>query len=57
MMARRLAELRLVFHVMTDPEQFHRPYLGRNRVIAVSFSRSVTGTTWPLPPKKLIVFV
>ncbi len=34
MMRRALAELRLVFHAVTDPEQFHRPYLGRNRVIA-----------------------
>ena len=34
MMRRALAELRLVFHAMTDPEQFHAPYLGRNRVIA-----------------------
>jgi DNA-binding GntR family transcriptional regulator len=33
-MRRALAELRLVFHVITDPEQFHRPYLERNRVIA-----------------------
>lgn len=28
-----LAELRLVFHVMADPEGFHRPYLTRNREI------------------------
>lgn len=28
-----LAELRLVFHVMADPEGFHRPYLSRNREI------------------------
>jgi hypothetical protein len=34
MMRRALAELRLAFHAMTDPEQFHGPYLGRNRVIA-----------------------
>jgi DNA-binding GntR family transcriptional regulator len=33
-MRRALAELRLVFHVITDPEQFHAPYLGRNREIA-----------------------
>jgi DNA-binding GntR family transcriptional regulator len=33
-MRRALAELRLVFHAISDPEQFHRPYLGRNRVIA-----------------------
>jgi DNA-binding GntR family transcriptional regulator len=33
-MRRALAELRLAFHAMTDPEQFHGPYLGRNRVIA-----------------------
>ena len=31
MMRRALAELRLVFHAMTDPEEFHGPYLGRNR--------------------------
>jgi DNA-binding GntR family transcriptional regulator len=34
LMRRVLAELRLVFHVMTDPEQFHRPFLARNKVIA-----------------------
>jgi DNA-binding GntR family transcriptional regulator len=34
MMRRALAELRLAFHAMTDPEQFHGPYVGRNRVIA-----------------------
>lgn len=28
-----LAELRLVFHVMSDPRRFHEPYLSRNRVI------------------------
>jgi DNA-binding GntR family transcriptional regulator len=33
-MRRALAELRLVFHVITDLEQFHAPYLGRNREIA-----------------------
>jgi DNA-binding GntR family transcriptional regulator len=34
LMRRALAELRLVFHAMTDLEQFHAPYLTRNRVIA-----------------------
>ena len=34
LMRRALAELRLVFHVMTDPELFHRPFLARNKVIA-----------------------
>jgi DNA-binding GntR family transcriptional regulator len=28
-----LAELRLVFHVMADPQRFHEPYLERNRGI------------------------
>lgn len=28
-----LAELRLVFHVMADPQRFHEPYLARNREI------------------------
>lgn len=28
-----LAELRLVFHVMADPQRFHEPYLARNRQI------------------------
>ncbi|NKQ54819.1 GntR family transcriptional regulator [Amycolatopsis sp. K13G38] len=28
-----LAELRLVFHVMVDPQPFHEPYLTRNRQI------------------------
>lgn len=36
LMRRALAELRLVFHVMADPQQFHAPYLARNRVIAAS---------------------
>lgn len=30
---RLLAELRLVFHVMTDPQPFHEPYLERNQEI------------------------
>jgi DNA-binding GntR family transcriptional regulator len=34
LMSRALAELRLAFHAMTDPEQFHRPYVERNRLIA-----------------------
>jgi len=34
LMRRALAELRLIFHVMADPEEFHAPYLERNRVIA-----------------------
>ncbi|HEY3977855.1 MAG TPA: GntR family transcriptional regulator [Streptosporangiaceae bacterium] len=34
LMRRALAELRLVFHAMADPEQFHAPYLQRNRTIA-----------------------
>jgi DNA-binding GntR family transcriptional regulator len=34
LMRRALAELRLIFHVMADPEQFHAPYLERNRIIA-----------------------
>jgi DNA-binding GntR family transcriptional regulator len=34
LMRRALTELRLVFHVMTDPERFHRPFLARNKVIA-----------------------
>jgi DNA-binding GntR family transcriptional regulator len=29
-----LAELRLVFHVMANPREFHQPYLSRNRDIA-----------------------
>jgi hypothetical protein len=32
-MRRALAELRLVFHVMKDPEEFHRPFVAKNRVI------------------------
>ncbi|MGD3106947.1 GntR family transcriptional regulator [Streptomyces sp. YGL11-2] len=31
-----LAELRLVFHVMADPQRFYAPYLVRNRQIAES---------------------
>ncbi|MGH9106750.1 MAG: GntR family transcriptional regulator [Acidimicrobiales bacterium] len=34
LMRRVLAELRLVFHVMADPERFHAPYLKRNGEIA-----------------------
>jgi DNA-binding GntR family transcriptional regulator len=34
LMRRALAELRLVFHAMTDPEKFHEPFVARNRVIA-----------------------
>jgi DNA-binding GntR family transcriptional regulator len=33
-MRRALAELRLAFHAMTDPEQFHGPFLARNRMVA-----------------------
>jgi DNA-binding GntR family transcriptional regulator len=36
LMRRALAELRLIFHAMADPEQFHAPYLRRNRIIAES---------------------
>lgn len=34
LMRRALAELRLVFHAMADPQQFHQPYVSRNRLIA-----------------------
>jgi hypothetical protein len=33
LMRRALAELRLVFHVMTDPERVHRPFVARNKMI------------------------
>jgi len=33
-MDRLLAELRLAFHVMPSPHEFHEPYLRRNRIIA-----------------------
>ena len=33
-MRQLLAELRLAFHVMSRPREFHAPYLGRNREIA-----------------------
>lgn len=33
-MRRTLAELRLLFHLMTDPERFHAPYIDRNDQIA-----------------------
>lgn len=39
LMRRALAELRLIFHAMEPPEQFHRPYLERNRSIAESIMR------------------
>jgi DNA-binding GntR family transcriptional regulator len=39
LMRRALAELRLVFYVMQSPDEFHRPYLERNRSIAESVMR------------------
>ena len=39
LMRRALAELRLIFYAMESPEQFHRPYLERNRSIAESIMR------------------
>lgn len=39
LMRRALAELRLIFYAMDSPEQFHRPYLERNRSIAESVMR------------------
>jgi DNA-binding GntR family transcriptional regulator len=39
MMRRVLAELRLAFHVMADPEQFHAPYLEHNAKIATLLER------------------
>ncbi|MFB9908429.1 GntR family transcriptional regulator [Allokutzneria oryzae] len=33
MMQQIIAELRLAFHVMNDPERFHGPYLSRNQEI------------------------
>jgi DNA-binding GntR family transcriptional regulator len=39
LMVRALAELRLIFHAMEPPEEFHRPYLERNRSIADSVMR------------------
>jgi DNA-binding GntR family transcriptional regulator len=44
LMRRALAETRLIFHVMPDPEQFHAPYVGRNRVIAEAIVRGDGGT-------------
>jgi DNA-binding GntR family transcriptional regulator len=38
LMRRALAELRLIFHAM-EAQQFHRPYLERNRSIAESIRR------------------
>lgn len=34
-----LAELRLVFHVMADPQPFHEPYLTRNREIVTALQK------------------
>jgi DNA-binding GntR family transcriptional regulator len=34
LMRRALAELRLVFHAMSDPKQFHEPFVARNRIIS-----------------------
>ncbi len=39
MMRRILAELRLVFHIMADPQRFHAPYLDRNQKIAEVLER------------------
>jgi DNA-binding GntR family transcriptional regulator len=33
LMRRVLAELRLAFHIMPGPQEFHEPYLRRNRII------------------------
>ena len=38
MMRGILAELRLVFHVMGDPQRFHEPYIQRNREILVALA-------------------
>jgi DNA-binding GntR family transcriptional regulator len=39
LMSSILAELRLVFHVMADPQRFHEPYLARNRQILQQLQR------------------
>jgi DNA-binding GntR family transcriptional regulator len=36
LMRRALTEMRLIFHVITEPAQFHAPYVSRNRAIAES---------------------
>jgi DNA-binding GntR family transcriptional regulator len=38
MMRGILAELRLVFHVMGDPQRFHEPYIRRNREILIALA-------------------
>lgn len=42
-MRQLLAELRLAFHVMSRPREFHEPYLGRNREIADLLTAGSTG--------------
>jgi DNA-binding GntR family transcriptional regulator len=37
-----LAELRLAFHVMGDPQRFHEPYLSRNRDILTALEAADT---------------
>ncbi len=39
MMQQIIAELRLAFHVMNDPERFHGPYLSRNQAILIDLRR------------------
>ncbi|MFC5748522.1 GntR family transcriptional regulator [Actinomadura rugatobispora] len=38
-----LAELRLVFHEMGSPREFHEPYLARNRLLADLMARGEVG--------------
>ncbi len=40
--ARLLAELRLAFHIVANPQEMHEPYIARNRVIVELLS---TGDT------------
>lgn len=43
-MRRILAELRLAFHIMADPQRFHAPYLERNVQIATLLERGEGAT-------------
>jgi DNA-binding GntR family transcriptional regulator len=53
LMRRALAELRLVFHVMKDPEEFHRPFVAKNRVIG----QLIADGDGPAAERELLVYL
>jgi DNA-binding GntR family transcriptional regulator len=53
LMRRALAELRLVFHVMKDPEDFHRPFVAKNRLIG----ELIEGGDGPAAERELLAYL